>query len=558
MQNKPIARGHFLTGLVLLTLPYLFWLSLGEDSYMLIHDSLDSEFIYLKLLLNHPDLFGFQIGSVLPEIMNGIPRSFFRSGVNISFVFLKLLPDAYAYIVHHYVVHLVGFIGMFLFLEKYVCRSNRLLVLAISLCFGFLSYYHIQYGISIAGQPFLLYACLNILNKKAKRSDWFILFAFPFFSFLPVTLPFFIPFLTLIGLWYSKKKKKIAWHYFGALLGICLINLAVEFNLVYSMLLGKTVSHRTEWALPVVSYVAVLKNLLNAVKYTHYHAGSLFPVFILPAFLLLAVYKRKAPGQVFLFSGAIAAIILWTALNPAFVNLFARAVPFLKTFNSDRFYFLLPFLWLSLFASLLHALDWSRTRQKALAMGLTGIIFCGILWKNKELVQNARLVLNKEIADPTFRQYYQRNQFAQVKQFLGPASIEKNRFLCIGFSPNIGQYNGLKTLDSYQNNYSLEYKHQFREIIAKELEKNPLQKKYFDDWGSRCYAFSSELGLPQNKETTYAIQKLEFDFGQIKRMNGKYLLSRYQFNLNNIPQVRKLGSFSSEESKNLLYLYEVI
>src|SRR5699024_9806710 len=62
-----------------------------------------------------------------------------------------------------------------------------------------------------------------------------------------------------------------------------------------------------------------------------------------------------------------------------------------------------------------------------------------------------------------------------------------------GLYPSIALYNGFYCIDGYSNNYSLEYKHEFRKIIENELNKNESLKAYFDDWGNRCYLFSSEI-----------------------------------------------------------------
>ena len=58
--------------------------------------------------------------------------------------------------------------------------------------------------------------------------------------------------------------------------------------------------------------------------------------------------------------------------------------------------------------------------------------------------------------------------------------------------PAVALEAGFYCIDGYSNNYSLEYKHEFRGIIEEELEKCPAMKGYFDDWGSRCYLFTEE------------------------------------------------------------------
>lgn len=64
----------------------------------------------------------------------------------------------------------------------------------------------------------------------------------------------------------------------------------------------------------------------------------------------------------------------------------------------------------------------------------------------------------------------------------------------LGISPAPSLMHGFYTVDGYSNNYPLEYKHRFREVIAAELEKNEEVRVYFDLWGNRCYLFNNITG----------------------------------------------------------------
>ncbi|EKC79705.1 hypothetical protein LEA_02164, partial [human gut metagenome] len=50
----------------------------------------------------------------------------------------------------------------------------------------------------------------------------------------------------------------------------------------------------------------------------------------------------------------------------------------------------------------------------------------------------------------------------------------------LGISPAPALMHGFYTVDGYSNNYPLEYKHRFREVIAPEIEKNEEVRVYFD------------------------------------------------------------------------------
>ena len=89
---------------------------------------------------------------------------------------------------------------------------------------------------------------------------------------------------------------------------------------------------------------------------------------------------------------------------------------------------------------------------------------------------------------PSFKQFYATDQFNEIDQYIG-APKSSYRVASIGLHPAIAQYNGFYTLDTYNNFYPLEYKHQFRKIIAAELDKNAHLRQYFDDMGWQMLYF---------------------------------------------------------------------
>ncbi|GAA3312748.1 hypothetical protein GCM10020331_001250 [Ectobacillus funiculus] len=95
--------------------------------------------------------------------------------------------------------------------------------------------------------------------------------------------------------------------------------------------------------------------------------------------------------------------------------------------------------------------------------------------------------------EPSFRQFYSEHLFQEIKNYIGKPQ-QSYRVASIGLHPAIAQYNGFYTVDTYTNFYPLSYKYQFRAIIAKELDKSPVLKDYYDHWGNRVYVFVAELG----------------------------------------------------------------
>lgn len=567
MRNKKIP--FFLIGIILVTTPYLFWFLLGEDSYVLIHDNLDSEFVYIKLLLESNDLLGLSQDSKIWATMNGIDRSFFRSGFNLTFLIFSLLPAFYAYVFQHMIVHIIGYVGMFVLLKRYFLEDNDLLVFLISVCFAFLSYYHLH-GISIAGQPILLFAFLNILHGRNRPISWVIIALFPFFSFLPVTLPFFIPILLGLGAWWFYSRNVFPIEYFVAILAICILNLFAEYNLISSFFSGDVISHRVEFNkvasghLPhikgTISFSGWIHTLVSVFTYTHYHPGkfSLLPLWL--SILVGLGFGIRYGQKVWLLLVLIVLLSVWAASHHIVAALVGDYFPVFKVFNSGRFYFILPLCSLILFSLVLKEYRWHYLSHRVIALILVGVTFVSTLRWNEEFVKNLKILFGESIDLPTYNEFFARAFFTEMKDLLGKENVEKYSFLNIGLLPSISQFNGLKTLDSYQNNYSLEYKHQFRKIIQGELEKNKKIQSYFDNWGNRCFAFSAELGMGRymfGKHSSLTIEKLDYDLEQAKSMGAKYIISAVPILQPSSNGLIQLGSFSSPESYWRLFLYEI-
>ncbi len=140
-------------------------------------------------------------------------------------------------------------------------------------------------------------------------------------------------------------------------------------------------------------------------------------------------------------------------------------------------------------------------------------------------------------------------------------SQEEYRVASLGMCPAVALEAGFYCIDGYSNNYSLEYKHEFREIIEAELEKCPPMKGYFDGWGSRCYLFTEES---QNyyyleKDTDFRYEKLKLDTGKMKELGCKYLFSAAEIEEGNADRLgfELFGVFDTEESYYRVWVYEL-
>jgi hypothetical protein len=134
-------------------------------------------------------------------------------------------------------------------------------------------------------------------------------------------------------------------------------------------------------------------------------------------------------------------------------------------------------------------------------------------------------LIGMQINQPSYIEYTDPELFTRIATHIGLPKSDY-RVVSIGMHPAVSLLNGFYALDAYQTNYPLEYKKQFRRIIASELERSPELKDYFDTWGSRCYVFT-ELGQEYllGKNSGAFIETLCINTAELRRMGGKYIFS---------------------------------
>ena len=117
-------------------------------------------------------------------------------------------------------------------------------------------------------------------------------------------------------------------------------------------------------------------------------------------------------------------------------------------------------------------------------------------------------------------------------------------------------FNGFKTIGGFQNNYSLDYKNKFRNIIKDEIARNSKLKYHFNNYGVQCYLFSSELFF--NKKAK-EIKNLFFEINELKKIGFKYLLSTKP--IKNISSLnfnyKKFTNKNKDAFIKNIYVYEI-
>ena len=98
-----------------------------------------------------------------------------------------------------------------------------------------------------------------------------------------------------------------------------------------------------------------------------------------------------------------------------------------------------------------------------------------------------------------------------------------------------------------------------------ELNKKPELKSKFDNWGSRCYLFSSELYGKWNhkdhiisKHKSYKINSLDFKFEKLKQLSCDFIISTVEILSYDNYHLNFMKTFQMDDLPYKIYLYEVI
>jgi len=263
------------------------------------------------------------------------------------------------------------------------------------------------------------------------------------------------------------------------------------------------------------------------------------------------------------------------------VNFVINHLGVLKGFQFHRMFLSYAVTWAIIFAASLYLLiQWglyekitaSLSKIKKPAQVALGVILCmamsfstlgvyEIISPDIGYYETVGRIFNKdEIKEnfPTYKQYVDKALFDSIETYIG-RDVKDYKVVSLGIYPAIISMNGFYTLDGFFQNYPLEYKHEFREIIATELDKSQHLKEYYDYWGNKCYIMSSEIikEYKISKNAGKEINNLEIDTKKLKEMGGDYIFSALPINNYQELNLSLDGIFERDNSYWKIYLYKV-
>lgn len=530
----------WIIGLLLFGVVFVPLFILGEKCVFPIHDQLDETI--LSYVLNAKYL---GTGTeVFPELLGGINVSGMQPSAVLFVMLYRIFPALYAFLIQYAVVFLCGFFGMYLAVKE--LTGSSILAVAMAGCFCMLPVQPV-YGLSVMGVPLLAWCFLNLWNRKR------VVLSFLLTVFFGLTTHLVLIGYVVLGIWalamlYSVIKKRYnKWIYLGfaLLTGIYVI---VNRNLFYELFFGggNYVSHREELVNGALPFWDMVKSLfLNSAQ----HAESLHGFLIVPILFALIVgavfYKRMDEKRKHRYIAVVWGMIILAGIAVLYGVCNCRLVVdfknscsgFLRYFQLERFYWLYPAGWYLEFG-LCFSLWWEDSGEKTKLLKqplIKLVVLVLILFPTLQQIKvNSYFYMNVNQYNNgsgitgyiSWESYYAEDLMQKLEDAIGE-DITTYRVVHLGMSPAPALMHGFYTVDGYSNNYPLEYKHRFRRVIERELEKSPGTAGYFDTWGSRCYLFNAETGnawmLGKNSQIVY--RNLELDMNTLKELGCDYIFS---------------------------------
>lgn len=555
-------------GIVILGILMLPILYLGEGAVFPFHDQMDETILTYIFHARHLS------ADFYPEMMSGVPKESMQPSAYLFIPLYVLFRAVIAFTLQYMIVLCIGFFGMYGLIRKLFHSSILGIILAAA--FSLIPFLHV-YGISITGIPMLLLCMWNLGEKKRLPLSYLGVVVYSLGSNLILTGYVLLAYFALFFL-YQKKWKllKSSYQYLFGMMVMVFCYLLTNLDLIGGIFFPDSgfISHRTEFfnqGYPITEYLTDI--FLND-KMLHsptYHKRMIIPIVIAVMLQIVRVIRKKIilnkskiQHTLFFLFCFFSTIFFYAFFSADFMADWKNSqTGFLAHLNLNRFYLVLVIYWFVMFGWALSTL-WSFVRKR---QELAGILLLAVLvsptifyiekdsifYMNRNQINNGSAITGYF----TWENLYIEEVMDEIKEYIGKDQ-STYRVANLGICPVVSLMNGFYTIDGYSNNYPLEYKKQFRTIILDGL-RSPETKAYYDNWGSRCYLFNSEIGYYYllKKQSGFRFEKLILDTTLMKELGCEYIFSGAE-----IVNYQKLNleyekTFTSDSSYWEIWVYKI-
>ncbi len=523
VKNLPVSIALFF--LFIYLSPYLFF---SHTAHFLIHDNLDSEIGWYKMIAESGLTFSSNKASFL-NLFNGIPRGCMPSELDFYTLLNLILSPLPAYCLLVILQHVAAFFGMRLLLKDYLFKNEYPYhTNLIALAFAILPFWPLG-EFCIAGQPFVIWALLNLFYSRKTTWNYIILILFPFCSsHFAFSNLFFLPGLLLSIIIFSWVLKKWSMPVFLGWLTMFFLGAVSEYRLFLLHFIDGITPQRVDYySDQLLNWKGYLKDvLLFSVNGQYHFSGCQAPI-IITTFLLSLIILRSKRDYFFMFI-PLALILLFSSLDT--FHFWENSAAILKNtgpFSTIqlRFTSLIPLIWYLVFAVSIYFLIKQNKKFSFLwLLPITAQIFFLFFdiiptdFQGSRFSENAfyyTFVNPEDNVHNSFDAYFNPNLFTEVRKKI---NYNGETILCLGFASELAQYNRFNTAAGYLDYYPEDRKQNLVNIFSNNLNEIPDLNERRKITGSRKFQYYYSHNLAN------AIY-LNLDTVALKKMNIHYILS---------------------------------
>jgi len=484
--------------------------------------------------------------------------------INILHYFLN---DKFFYFTNDILIKLFSYFSFYLLaksfhIPRFTCALGGLL-------YSTIVFTKIPFGFALPFLPYILYLLLN--KDSLSKKHYFALFLICLHTSI---IRDGLALILLLPLsFFLRNKKKNLNIYIQVLSIILIVPILSSMHLIIGSILSDPI-HRTVF----VGRTDLITSFLNAFNFFLIGLRDVDPLFffkvplhILYTLLLaLSLFSNEKKIKL-LFFFIISILILQSIVGSNLINIFFIGIfNIFEGFNFTRIDRVLPLAFTLLFIFKLNNKNLKGLLYFVSIISILSIQFQTplpqivkyILQKNMQVdkfdetknkilennyISGFKIIFNKknytsneidfnDSVSKTFDNYFKFDDYAFIRNI-----VKKSRVMSVGLNPMIAVMNDIKVVDGYHPIYPLNYKIKFRKIIEKELEKNIFLKNYYDNWGSRVYAFYTDEN------------NIMLNFQAAKTLGTDYVISRFPIENNDL----KIVCYKCNNS-NQLYLYKIL
>lgn len=558
--------GILLLGVLMAPIIYL-----GKGCIFEFHDQMDETLLSYVFSARYPG------ADIYEQMMCGVPAEGLKPSAILFVPLYCIFSPHTAFVLQYFIILVTAFCGMYSCAKR--MTESKIIAFLCTTTFVMLPFRPV-YGLSQMGVPLVLLCIFRLKDffekKKGTKKDIILpVLGLAYFTLASNLVLVGYVLLIIIGVvWFGtliikKRNDKALLLTEGILcIGYVLTNIDL-FIQVFTK--SSYISHREDYVVTGLDWdlcmEVILKTGMTHTLSCHYY---MYGVIFIAAIVLIICYKKneqnKKLGKYFLWliAGNVVCTLLYVFFEGHFVaSLQSQLNGMLKTFQFERFYWLLPAIWHLLFGVSL-VIIWKNICKKSLLLStlIVAVMYLPtILYvaSGSIFYQNIRqIVVGNQPWDLSWENIYAEEQMEDIEEYIGK-DMSEYKIACLGISPIAPLMHGFYTIDGYSNNYPLEYKKEFREIIEEEIEANEQIRNYYDNWGSRCYLFHYEWGTYSRflKTNQLVVNDLRINVEKMREMGCEYI-----FSAGEIMNAEELGlemqeCFQDNVSSWRIYLYQL-